>query len=326
MFRCCCCPCCCPCCCLLVLACWCLLVGACLLVLACWCLLVGACLLVLACWCLLVGVCLLVLGCWCLLVGACLLVLACWCLLVGACLLVLACWCLLVGACLLVLPCWCLLVGACLLVLACWCLLVGACLLVLACWCLLVGACLLVLVGGVCVCVVCVVCVVCGGCVLCVVGGCGGCVQDFWASPPTPSAGPPFPWTAQNFALFFSLSRRKFLSFFSLWEVSSWNFVVFEAPGRSNVHVWSSRRAAGVSHNSQRIPKGAHLSALALQTPPKFHEKTPREGRKNEISGGRERKKSAKFWVVRRRGPSSGEAPKILKTPTKNLEDTHQKS
>ena len=33
------------------------------------------------------------------------------------------------------------------------------------------------------------------------------------------------------------------------------------------------------------------MSAPTLQTPPKFHEETPRERRKNEISGGREQKK-----------------------------------
>ena len=37
--------------------------------------------------------------------------------------------------------------------------------------------------------------------------------------------------------------------------------------------------------------KRAHLSVPALQTPPKFHEKTPRERRQNEISGGREQNK-----------------------------------
>ena len=103
-----------------------------------------------------------------------LLVVACCCLL----LLVVACCCLL----LLVVACCCLL----LLVVACCCLLV----LVGACWCLL----LLLL--------------------LCVLWVCCGCVQDFWSSLPDPPAGPPFPWTAQNFALFFSLPRK--ISFFLL--------------------------------------------------------------------------------------------------------------
>ena len=39
-----------------------------------------------------------------------------------------------------------------------------------------------------------------------------------------PSPGPPFPWTAQNFALFFPSPAAKFVLFFPLWGVFSWNF------------------------------------------------------------------------------------------------------
>ena len=42
--------------------------------------------------------------------------------------------------------------------------------------------------------------------------------------------GGPEGWEAQNFALFFLL-----------WGSSRGILVVFEVPGRSNVHVWSSR-------------------------------------------------------------------------------------
>ena len=78
----------------------------------------------------------------------------------------------------------------------------GCCLLLFvgACWCLLVPV-------GACWCL------------------CGGCVQDFWASPPDPppldrpSPGPP-----KISLFFFSLSRRKFHSFFSLWGVFSLKF------------------------------------------------------------------------------------------------------
>ena len=42
-----------------------------------------------------------------------------------------------------------------------------------------------------------------------------------------------------KFSLFFSFSRRKFHSFSSLWWSSRGILVVFEAPGRSNVHVWA---------------------------------------------------------------------------------------
>ena len=40
---------------------------------------------------------------------------------------------------------------------------------------------------------------------------------------------------------FFFLSRPIFALFVSLWGSSRGFLVVFEAPGRSNVHVWSSR-------------------------------------------------------------------------------------
>ena len=55
----------------------------------------------------------------------------------------------------------------------------------------------------------CLILLVCCVCVVCVVG-------VFRASWDSPSPGPPFPWTAQNFALFFPLwvSHHSFLFFF----------------------------------------------------------------------------------------------------------------
>ena len=45
---------------------------------------------------------------------------------------------------------------------------------------------------------------------------------------------------SRNFALFFPSPAAKFVLFFPLWGSSRGILVVFEAPGRSNVHVWSS--------------------------------------------------------------------------------------
>ena len=56
-------------------------------------------------------------------------------------------------------------------------------------------------------------------------------------------------------------------------------------------------RAAGARTRQPENSKRAHLSVLALQTPPKFHEKTPREGRKERILRRDREKKSAKFWA-----------------------------
>ena len=84
----------------------------------------------------------------------------------------------------------------------------------LVCVVVLLCCCVLFCVVAVCCCVVvCFVVVL----LLCV---CGGCVQVSPPDPPPPdpppSAGPPLRRTAQNFALFFSLSRHSFYSFLPL--------------------------------------------------------------------------------------------------------------
>ena len=128
-----------------------------------------------------------------------------------------------------------------------------------------------------CVVVVCCVllCVVC--CVLCVVGcwvlvlGVGMVVGFGWNlrfppcadSPCGPPCGPPkislmvFP-LPPPFSLFLSLSGCLLVEF---WWCS-------RRPGPSNVSVRALTRQP---ENSER----SHLRVLALQTPPKFHEKTP---------------------------------------------------
>ena len=140
-------------------------------------------------------------------------------------------------------------------------------------------------------CVVC--CVVLCVCVVCVAWVLVGfhvwvLVSRFGLDRP-PSPGPP------KISRFFSLSRRKIRFFLPSLGVFSWNFGgVFEG--------WETKmctfRFSGCRVKPRRFrgrrgftrqpenSKRAHLSAPALQTPPKFHEKTPREGRK-----------SAKFWA-----------------------------
>ena len=76
-----------------------------------------------------------------------------------------------------------------------------------------------------------------------------------------PSRDPPFPGPPKISRFFFPLPPAKFVLFFDLWGSSRGILVVFEAPGPSNVNVWSSWvvvrspggfGAAGVSHHSQR--------------------------------------------------------------------------
>ena len=76
--------------------------------------------------------------------------------------------------------------------------------------------------------------------------------------------------------------------------------------------LWRRRGFTRQHENSKR----AHLRVPALQTPPKFHEKTPRERereKKSEDGGRRGKKKSAKFWA-----PAFGHPPfePTLRFPT----------
>ena len=112
------------------------------------------------------------------------------------------------------------------------------------------------------------------------------------------------PWTAQNFALF-SLSRRKIRSFLPSLGVFSLNF----GGVLKTKTLKCARLALGLSCETPTAsgPPGLHTTARELQTctfetPPKFHEKTPREGRKEHILR-REREKSAKFLAPHPSGP-----------------------
>ena len=55
-------------------------------------------------------------------------------------------------------------------------------------------------------------------------------------------------------------------------------------------------RAAGARTRQPENSKRAHFRAPALQTPPKFHVRTPRERKKKKIVAGKG-KKNAKFWA-----------------------------
>ena len=106
-----------------------------------------------------------------------------------------------------------------------------------------------------------------------------------------PKGGAPKGGGPQNFALFFPLPPQFFffppLSFGLFRGI----LVVFEAPGPSNVHVWSSRgvvcepRRPGLVgpqgfHTTAREPKRAHLRSWSSKTTPKFNEKDQKRGRK----------------------------------------------
>ena len=112
-----------------------------------------------------------------------------------------------------------------------------------------------------------------------------------------------------KFRAFFSLSRRKIRSFLSSLEVFSGILVVFEAPGRSNVHVWSSRavvcepgRPGLVGppgfHTTAREPKRAHLRVPVFKNTTKIQRENTQRGKKRTNFAAGEGEKRAKFWAV----------------------------
>ena len=133
----------------------------------------------------------------------------------------------------------------------------------------------------VCLCVCCVVCCLCGVGTFsrCQIGvSCVG-VGSSWFGPPffgtalpwpALPPGPPFPWTA--------------LPHVHIWALG----LSCETPAAP------PDRAAGARTRQPENSKRAHLRVPVLKTPPKFNEKTPREGRTNLAAGG---EKSAKLWV-----------------------------
>ena len=88
-------------------------------------------------------------------------------------------------------------------------------------------------------------------------------------------------------------------------------------------------RAARARTRQPENSKRAYLSVPALQTPPKFHEKTPEREERMRFPVG-ERKKSAKFWAPHPSAPSlrapnpsgptfSGFGPPPLRAPKTKL-------
>ena len=123
-------------------------------------------------------------------------------------------------------------------------------------------------------------CLLCVLCVLCVL---------FCAFSP-PSAGPPSSGQPKISLFFFLPLPHHFCSFCLSLDVFSLNFGgVFEGrnPKMCTFGVLGRRGFTRQPENSKR----AHLRALALHTPSKFHEKTTRERQKEQKWGGRGKKK-----------------------------------
>ena len=119
---------------------------------------------------------------------------------------------------------------------------------------------------------------------------------------PPPDNPPP---DRPKFRSFFPSSCHKFHSSFSLLGSFRW---IFLAPEPWNVHIWAlglscetpaapPDRAAGARTRQPENSKRAHFTAPALQTPPKFHERTPRERKKKETCGGKREEKARNFGL-----------------------------
>ena len=160
-------------------------------------------------------------------------------------------------------------------------------------------------------------------------GGAGarrGGSPEGWGPGPRKSGtrrgGGPEAWGGPKISRFFSLSCRKFHFLLSLWGSSSGILVVFEAPGRSNVHVWALWLSCGVElwplfktmHGPQnagwchsvkpRRPDSGHSSTRRLPKREERKKFPAGERKKNEILGGPEKGGPAEG------GP--GERPKTL--------------
>ena len=99
-----------------------------------------------------------------------------------------------------------------------------------------------------------------------------------------------------KFRAFFSISRPHFV-LFSLSGVFSWNLVVCLKAG--------TLKCARLEFSGCRVKPRRRAQTCAFQgpgvsrTPLKFHEKTPKRGKKERKMEAGERKKRPTFWAVR---------------------------
>ena len=112
---------------------------------------------------------------------------------------------------------------------------------------------------------------------------------------------------AQNFAFFFPSPATIFFLSSLCWGSSRGILVFLKRRGRqmcmfSGCRVKPRRPPSRRGFTQQpENSKCAHFRDPALQTPPKFHERTPKREKERKLWRERKKKK-AKFWAVRRRG------------------------
>ena len=117
-----------------------------------------------------------------------------------------------------------------------------------------------------------------------------------------PSAGPPFPWTAQNFALLLS-PAGKFVLFFSLC-VLSLNFGVFEDRDAQMCTFGLSGCRVGASHDNQRTPNAHIRTSRRFKHHQNSTRKPPEREERMKFLVGESKKKNAKFWAPHPSAPT----------------------
>ena len=144
-------------------------------------------------------------------------------------------------------------------------------------------------------------------------GGPEGWGPEGWG----PEGWGPEGWGPEGWRFFFPSPATVFI-LFSLSFGPSRGILVFEAPGRSNVHVWSSRavvcgpRRPGLVgppgfHTTAREPKRAHLRVPAFKNTTKIQRERPKEREKRmKTVTGEGKKKSEILGGPAEGGPAEG--------------------
>ena len=122
-----------------------------------------------------------------------------------------------------------------------------------------------------------------------------------------------------KFRAFFSLSRPQFRSFCLSLGVFSWNFRgVFEAPGPSDVHVWSSRVVVGfhtstakAAATKQKQQQKQQQSRKTTKTTTK-KQKQQQSSKSSSKSSSKEAKAAAKAAAEQQKAPkNNGKESKV---------------
>ena len=132
-----------------------------------------------------------------------------------------------------------------------------------------------------------------------------------------------FSLSRNHFALFVSLSGCLLVEFWWCLKRRGLKCARLELSG-CRVKPRRSQRPLGF-HTTAREPKRAHFMVPALQTPPKFHEKThPERHKKNEMEAERGKQKSEMLGGPAEGGPAQGGRSPNQQQPKQPQPQQHQ--